>query len=213
MDPFSVTVGVASLLELSLKVGKVLLGIRSSIASFEEDVGSLLYEIRHLQSVNSAIEHLYSRTTGEQINEQKEPHREIWRNTEDALRDCLKTIHKLQEALEAIVGKKGGKNNGLLDAIGKHLRKQAREGELKQLQLKLAVHRESLNMSLTLLNLFVSFCLVEMRLTQCRLYTQQGSEDMHTIGFQLLRQIAALQSQVASIHTVSISAGHEVNGS
>ncbi|KAG7008290.1 hypothetical protein G7Y79_00006g019100 [Physcia stellaris] len=186
MDPFSVTVGVASLLELSLKVGKVLLGIRSSIASFEEDVASLLYEIRHLQSVNSAIEHLYSRTTGQQINAQKEPHREIWRNTEDALRDCLKTIRKVEEALEAIVGKKGGKNNGLLDAIGKHLRKQAREGELKQLQLKLAVHRESLNMSLTLLNL---------------LYTQQGSEDMHTIGFQLLRQIAALQSQVASIHT------------
>ncbi len=57
--------------------------------------------------------------------------------------------------LDKIMGKSGVKVTGRRDGIKKHLRKQTKDGELNEIRLKLSVHRESLNLSLTLLNLLV----------------------------------------------------------
>ena len=54
MDPFSVLVGVWSLIEMSLQLGKYLKDVYEAAASFEEDIGSLLREIQDLESVNKS---------------------------------------------------------------------------------------------------------------------------------------------------------------
>lgn len=192
MDPFSITVGVGSLIEMSLQLGKYLKDVYEAAASFEGEIDSLFREIRDLDSVNKVIVHLYRSETGIYASAHQEPPRqdmEIWQNTVKTLQDCSETLKKLQSVLEAIIGKSGVKVTGWRDGIKKQLRKQSKDGELNQIRLKLSAHRESLNVSLTLLNLT---------------YTQRGSKDAQLFGFQLHRQIASLQSRFASIETDTV---------
>jgi hypothetical protein len=160
MDPFSVFIGVGSLIEMSLQLGKYLKIVYEAAASFEGEIGSLLHEIQDLDSVNKSIEHLHRTETGSYTSGHLELPRqdlEVWQNTIKTLQDCSETVKRLQNVLEAITGKSGVKVTGWRDGIKKQLRKQTKDGELNQIRLKLSVHRESLNMSLTLLNLLVLY--------------------------------------------------------
>ena len=157
MDPFSIIVGVGSLIDLSIKLGKSLKAVHEAVACFEEDIGFLLREIDNLGSVNKSIEHLYrteasnlSRRLGSETPSQE---LEVWQNTVKTLQSCSETAQKLQSVLDVITGKNGTKVTGLRDSIKKQLRKQAKDGELDQIRIKLSTHRESLNISLTLLNM------------------------------------------------------------
>lgn len=154
MDPFSVVVGVGSLIEMSLQLGKFLKNVYEAAASFEGEVGSLLREIQDLSSVNKSIENLHRAEIGES-SERQLPRQDldIWQNTVKTLQECSETIKRLQRLLEDITGKGGAKVTGWRDGFKKQLRKQSKDGELKDIRIKLSVHRDSLNVSLTLLNL------------------------------------------------------------
>lgn len=84
MDPFSVVVGVGSLIDLSLRLGKYLKDVHESIALFEGEIGSLLWEIQDLDSVNKSIAKLYQTETVAFTSGHSEPPRqdlEVWQNT------------------------------------------------------------------------------------------------------------------------------------
>jgi len=157
MDPFSILVGVGTLLEMSIQLGKYLKDVYEAAASFEGDIGSLLREIQDLDSVNKSIEHLHGTEIGPHTHGYPEPPRqdlEVWQNTAKTLKDCSDTVKSLQRVLEAITGKNGVKVTGWRDGVKKHLRKQAKDGELSQIRVKISVHRESLSVWLTVLNLY-----------------------------------------------------------
>ncbi|MCJ1338200.1 hypothetical protein MMC09_003485 [Bachmanniomyces sp. S44760] len=193
MDPFSLIVGVGSLIELSLALGKCLKDVYEAAASFEGEIGFLLSEIRDLDSVNKAIDHLYRTETGDYNSGYLElPPQDLkfWQNAGKNLHDCSETVEGLKKVLFAIIGDKGPKVAGKRDAILKQLRMQAKHGELNKFRLKLSAHRESLNVSLTLLNLT---------------YSQKGSKNIEKFGFQLHRQIASLQSRLPVIETDTLN--------
>jgi hypothetical protein len=154
MDPFSVIVGVGSLIEMSLYLAKYLKDVYEAAILFEEEVGSLLRDIQDLSSVNKSIENLY-RTEICDSNRGQLPRQdlEVWQNTVKTLQECSETVKKLQRVLEAITGKGGAKVTGWRDGIKKQMRKQSKDSELDKIRVKLSVHRDSLNVSLTLLNL------------------------------------------------------------
>ena len=156
MDPFSLIVGVGSLVDLSIKLGKYLRDVREAVASFEEEMGFLLGVVESISSINKSIEDLYKAQAAEYIGRSglQIPDQEygVWQNIAKTLQSCSAIIQKLQDVLQAVVGKKDGKVAGVRDAIKRQLRKQARDGELSQIQIKLSSHRDFLNLSLTNLN-------------------------------------------------------------
>jgi paraquat-inducible protein B len=154
MDPFSLAVGVGSLVEMSLQVGKYLKDIYEAATLFEDEISSLLREIQDLRSVNKSIETLY-RTETDDSNLRQLPSQdfEVWQNTVKTLQECSETLKRLQKVLETITGSGGAKVTGKRDGIKKQLKKQSKDGELAQIRVKLSIQRDSLNVSLTLLNL------------------------------------------------------------
>jgi len=120
-------------------------------------MGSLLREIQDLDSVNKSIEHLYRTETSSNFRSERldlpVQEREVWQNAIKILQECTKTARELQKVLEVIVGRHGVKAAGFRDRITKQLRKQSKDGELNLIRIKISGHRESLNVSLTLLNL------------------------------------------------------------
>ena len=110
MDPFSIVIGVASLLQISAQLSKYVKGVLETAESFEGNIGLLLREIEDLESVNKSIEQLYRRESGDDSYRQQEPLREDlthWENTLKILEDCSETVNRLQTVLTNIIGKGG----------------------------------------------------------------------------------------------------------
>ena len=156
MDPFSIVVGVGSLLQMSIQLGKCIKSVYEVVASFEEGIKSLMRDVQDLDSVNKSLKSLYETDTGKSIAEQPElPCQEVdaWKNTMEILQECVKTVERLQVMIGEITKSRRGQATRRRDVVIKHLRKQAREGELNKIQFKLSTLRGRLSVSLTLLSL------------------------------------------------------------
>ncbi|KAL8880635.1 MAG: hypothetical protein Q9198_001994 [Flavoplaca austrocitrina] len=161
---------------------KYLRDVHASIALYEGEIESFLGEVQDLESVNKSIAELYQTETVAIAHGHSEPQQlEVWQNTLKTLRSCTISVEALQTLLNEIAGKTGAKVAGLRDRIKKQLKKQSKDSELIRIRQQLSSHRESLSMSLTLLNL---------------MYTQRDSKDSQVFGFKLHKQIASLQARL-----------------
>ena len=156
MDPFSIVVGVGSLVQMCLQLGKCIRNVYEDAASFEEEIKPLWREIQDLDSVNKSLEYLSGTHTSDFIAEQPElPSQEVdvWKNTMETLQECVETVERLQVILGEITKTRRGQGTRRRDIIIKHLRKQAKKDELDKIRLKLSALRERLSVSLTILSL------------------------------------------------------------
>jgi len=157
MDPFSIVVGVTSLVDVCWRVGKYLRDVQEAAKFVEGEIASLLREINAFDAVNNSIKLLYEAEIGnlppESLDKVPAGDRELWRNTARDLQNCEATIEKLYNTLLNVIGKNGEKVTGWRDGIAKQMRKHSKDGELDQARLQLIVHRENLHISLTMLNL------------------------------------------------------------
>lgn len=160
MDPFSIVVGTASLIDISWRVGNYLRDVHEAAGEVEGEITSLAREIQSLDSVNKSIKNLHEveiEVLPENLSEIPDQARDLWQNTVKILQDCHATVEKLKVILEAIIGKEGVKVTGWRDGIKKQLRKQSKDGALNQIRLQLSTHRDSLHISLTSLDLLVFY--------------------------------------------------------
>jgi hypothetical protein len=174
MDPFSIAIGVASLLDITWRVAKYLKDVQEGAGLVEGEITSLLSEIQALDSINRSIKHLHE-TEVENLPTDSvglpDRDQELWRNTANNLRDCQGTVQRLQTVLDAIIGGHSNKVVGWRDGIKKQLRKQSKDGELSSIRLQISVNRQSLHISLTMLDLLVLYIATQQLLT-CIGYTQ-----------------------------------------
>jgi hypothetical protein len=157
MDPFSIVVGVTSLVDVCWRVGKYLRDVQHAAKFVEGEIASLLHEINALDAVNNSIKLLHETEIGVlppgSLDKVPDGDRELWRNTARDLRNCEVAVEKLYDTLLMVAGKHGEKVAGWRDGFTKQMRKHGKDGELNQIRLQLIVHRESLHISLTMLNL------------------------------------------------------------
>jgi hypothetical protein len=158
MDPFSITIGIASLLDITWRVAKYLKDVQEAAGLVEGEIMSLLSEIQALDSVNRSIKHLHE-TEVEPLSpssmELPDRDQELWRITASNLQDCQGNVQRLQTVLDAIAGKHGDKVVGWRDGIKKQFRKHSKDGELSIIRFQISVSRQSLHISLTMLDLLV----------------------------------------------------------
>jgi len=156
MDPFSIITGVVGLLDVTWRVAKYLRDVQEAAGLVEGEIAALLGEIQGLESVNKSIKYLHEIEVSsfpEGALELPDRDQEIWRNTAYNLRECQRSVEKLEDVLDTIAGKHGDRVIGWRDGIRKQLRKESKDGELNSLRLRISVHRQSLHISLTMLDL------------------------------------------------------------
>jgi hypothetical protein len=168
MEPFSITTGVAGLLDITWRVVKYLKDVQEAAGSVEGEIASLLSEIQALDAVNQSIKHLYE-TEVEILPASSmglpDRDQELWRITASNLQDCQGSVQRLQTVLDAIAGKHGDKVVGWRDGIRKQLRKQSKDGDLYNIRFQISVNRQSLHISLTMLDLLVFYIIIQSLLT------------------------------------------------
>ncbi|KAH8821918.1 hypothetical protein F5884DRAFT_746205 [Xylogone sp. PMI_703] len=187
MDPFSITIGVVSLIQVTNHVYKHLKRLREAVGEAEGDIASLWNEIQNLERVNNSINHLYSEEVvlwSRDSSEIPGATRDLWQGTKETLGECQATMEKLRSTLETITDKDAVGEMGRRDRIRMQWRKHFKDDQLDKLRHDLTTHREKFNVFCNALTLS---------------YSKKGSQvsqEMLDVGFKLQRQLLSLRSRL-----------------
>ncbi|KAH6672293.1 tetratricopeptide repeat domain-containing protein [Halenospora varia] len=196
MDPFSAIAGSVGLIDVCFRVGSYLKSVEESAGKVEEEIAALSHDIDTLVGVYESLEEIWLAHQNLLSGAEKPDAmyaNNLWRDVFANLKDCRKTVEKLEILLEGIVGKNGPKVTSKLDGIRKQLRLQSREAELDQIRHRLTNSQASLQLLLTALNLLnirSSFESTDLSLN--RLTDKVGSFEL--LSCELRAQLAQLKS-------------------
>ncbi|RDW69224.1 hypothetical protein BP6252_08244 [Coleophoma cylindrospora] len=137
MDPFSITIGLASMLDITVRVVKYLKEVQDAAGVIGEELATLVNEIQALGSLGRSIQHLHDTEVQSLLGgfaDLPDRDQELWRVTSSNLQDCKALVGRLRDLFTEIAGKHGDKVGGWADSIKKQLRKQSKDGELNKIR-------------------------------------------------------------------------------
>ncbi|KAL8729496.1 MAG: hypothetical protein Q9181_004988 [Wetmoreana brouardii] len=150
-DPFSIVAGTAGILDICWRVGAYLGKVKAAAGKIERDLAALSYEVTALITVNESIRALWNANSEKSLDAQIE---ELWEDINLALHGCREVMGRLVLLVEEVIGKDGAAVQGKRDGIKKVLRKQSKDDEIREIRLQITSHQNSLQLTLSALNLF-----------------------------------------------------------
>ena len=151
MDPFSVAVGIVSLLDVSFKVVNYLKHIEESARKIEDDITVLISELNSLIIVTNSIDDLWQ-SNQDTILQESDRVKRLWEQIGGLLKDCQHTVGDLLELLVQVIGKHGPGASSLMDGFKKVLRKDSKDKEFENVRNHMTSFLAGLQMLLTALS-------------------------------------------------------------
>jgi hypothetical protein len=152
MDPFSILIGTAGLLDISFRVIGYLKQVEESACNVDAEIAALSQEINALINVNDAIDALWlanrDATRASPIEEAAATE-DLWKKVGNLLKECRDAVEKLEALLKDVVGRNGLKVSGKLDGLKKQLRRQSKDKEYGDVRLRLSSYQAGLQMLLS----------------------------------------------------------------
>ena len=156
MDPFSITVGTVTLLEVCFRLVKYLKDFEKAIAKIDHEIQELLRDLEAVTTVTSSIKLAFGRQLDPalvQPDTERGHGRELWQNARTVLGDCQAKMEKLESLVLEIKGKESSKGVRKFDGFRKQLRKQSKDEEYNQLRRDLDHILKTLQMLLQTIEL------------------------------------------------------------
>ncbi|KAL8818042.1 MAG: hypothetical protein Q9223_003246 [Gallowayella weberi] len=157
-DPFSIVAGTAGVIDICWRVASYLAKVKSSATKIERNLAALSFETNALIAANESIRALWEAYSGETLDKSITDSQRIddlWQDIDITLNGCRDVMGRLALLIEEVIGKDGFTVEGKRDGIKKVLRKQSREGEIMEIRSQINSHLNSLQLSLSALNMYV----------------------------------------------------------
>ena len=167
MDPFSIIVSTASIVDICVRVTRYLKDFHEAAAKVEAEISALQHELEAIIAVNKSIRTLFNeeleKVKSKQAQQKRSPRvppddlypvQNLWRDIGRNLKDCEAVVKGLEELVEEIVGKERAAKESLkivqkLDGFRRLRRKESRESDFRQLREQLTTFQRALQMLMT----------------------------------------------------------------
>ena len=170
MDPFSLIVGTASLLDILVRVGKGLIELKNAVGKGDEEIEALRLEIDKLTSIYKSFESTFKlklQTRPDYSIEDHDEARQFWHDTRKTWIACSAEIERLEELLQGILREGVTERDDKVkphafqqkldklkfDKLKPPIRKFLKEGKLTEIRCTLSYHQNTLHFLLTAINL------------------------------------------------------------
>ena len=158
MDPFSITIGLAGLAQVTVSVIDYLTSLKQASNKIQDEIDSLTKDVEALASVFESVENLpYLRrdwsSSGAPSDERYIV--DLKKHLASVLQQSKSAVQELDALLKEVMGKKGNVVAGKIDGLRKTMRKQGREGDYSQLRQRLGNYQNSIQILLASLSMFV----------------------------------------------------------
>lgn len=159
MDPFSITVGVVGLLDVTYRIGSYLKQIKSASTKIQDEIDTLTNEIEALNMVNDSVQGMWNikcEATGFYISDETTSMVDsLWSNMGLVLQKTKNTIVQLEGLLKEVLGKKGALTPNRLESFMALIRKEDRYSDYTQVRQRLTNYQAGMQMLLLALNTYV----------------------------------------------------------
>jgi len=149
MDPFSITVGTISLLDVCCRFISYIRDFGDALASVDNDLDLLLAELEAVRLATTSIKSVYDsylRRASENPEAGGGHAGKLWQNVAKVLADCQARVEKLVHLVESVKWRDAPKISRRVDSFLKLLHKQSKEQEYQQIRRDLANHLKTLQM-------------------------------------------------------------------
>jgi hypothetical protein len=209
MDPFSITVGVTGLADVTFRLVTYLSHVKSASAKIQEEINILSQEITSLRTANEQVQFFW-----DSISSFHDPVEDtamvdnIWTNMAFLLQQSKRTIEQLEVLLKEVLGKKDTLVSSRLDSFMAIIRKEGRHGEYTQVRQRLSNYQLSFQTLMTALNTCVSLISTVQKawLTNFSYYTIKShtASDLAVGNHseKLQRLITMLQDKIITLRRV-----------
>lgn len=147
MDPFSITVGAVSLVDVCWRIAVYLKDVRKAIASVDKEIQDLIDEVESLGAIFASAEECLqnNHAAAAVASPLKALNLEtLWKRSEQSLDNSRDLTTQLEKVVHEIYGKSGAKTTGKLDGLGKESRRRDKKAEVQRLRAKLFNERQNL---------------------------------------------------------------------
>ena len=151
MDPFSVTVGIVSTLDVCTRTASFLKGIKKGASTVDKEVEAISNDVEAVKAAVAVLNNVYNSGSedGPSGLFTKNQTSQAWRNLMRLLPKCEDTITKIQELIQEISDFRLPKSAQRLEGLIKTLRKHSRETEYYALRRELGSYIVTLQMLLS----------------------------------------------------------------
>lgn len=170
MDPFSITVGTVSVVDVCVRVVKCIKDFHEASDRVDAEILALQQEFEALIALNESIHSLFEEelqkvnlkqedlkgSPGQPLDDSddSDPVQNLWREIGRNLQDCEAVVKNLEEIVQAIVGKQGvAKESSKIvrkfEGYRRSKRKESKEGDFRQLRSQLTTFQRALQMLMT----------------------------------------------------------------
>lgn len=156
MDPFSITVGVIGLGDVTLRILTYLQHIKSASTKIQDEINALEQEISTLTIANGSVQEIWESKCDKNGNydsgEQSPMVDSIWKNLGLIIRQAEGTVKQLEVLLKEVLGKKGALIPKKLESFMTIIRKEDRYSEYTQVRQRLTNYQAVIQMQFIALN-------------------------------------------------------------
>lgn len=157
IEPLSITTTSFSLLAICAKLSSLFYNVYDQITNADTTLQVLAIEITSLSGVLSSINSTFSSrsiTTSNCNSQQTSDETQHWENVRETLKECKKPLEELSEAFRKI---QNNTNGGFWRKTKKAVKLNLKADRIGLLKQQLAAYRQSMNMSLQCITLYVLF--------------------------------------------------------
>ena len=161
MDPFSIIVGTAGLIDICTRFAVYLRDVHAGAAHIEDEISALSQQLKSLKSVNETIKASYEAAQVSYSHKVDVPQQaaKLWHNIHSSLQDCRRVVEDLEQLVKYIIGKEksdsGSRLTSKFESFRKQLRKLSSEGDFDKLYSRLNTFQNTLQLMLDLVILWV----------------------------------------------------------
>ncbi|KAA6413838.1 MAG: hypothetical protein FRX48_02200 [Lasallia pustulata] len=167
MDPFSIIVSTASIVDICVRLVTFLQDFHEAAAKVEAGISALQQELEAIIAVNISIRTLFKEELEKAKSKQEQqkgsprvppddsyPVQNLWRDIGRNLKGCEAVVERLEKLVEEIVGKERAAKESSkivqkLEGFRKLKRKDSRESDIRQLREQLTTFQRALQMLMT----------------------------------------------------------------
>ena len=165
MDPFSIAIGTATVIDLSVKVIKELYRLKEAVAGAKDDLDFLLQQLIAIKAASESIETLYhsENSISSDYKQSKASEKEkLWHNVNKTLNNCGKRICELEDRLSHVTGSKDSdelfgsdvrRYTKPLDSVKLQVRKFSAKSSFDRIENELKDSKDSLSLFLQVIGL------------------------------------------------------------
>lgn len=146
MDPFSITVGVASLIGICAKVGIAVRGLRDGAGLVDVKLQSLLDEVDALGQTLRLIQDTLNQDRVRSSLQSTGHVGDHWRNVSNCVKNAESTLEMLRVRIE-----RANKSVSMFDRARKHMRSKALSDEIEIYDRRVRTYRDALQLSVQIM--------------------------------------------------------------